>query len=193
MRGQSNMNDVTIRAVKGKMPKRYPGNSWTVIIQGPTEAAVKVSISSLDEAALQRDMDPCEILTLEPDPNGGYRAVVSFHNFNPITWASEKLHRAEYGAREGWETGKQKAAIKHRVGRRAELERAPVEEALVQKRRDINLAAQGAAVYGAGQEKVAGELKLAAIREKTKYEAAIEAAKAQPQNSYTNLGKEIYD
>ena len=193
MRKQANINDVKMITVPGKMPKYFPGNGMTTIVQGPTEAAVKNTISALEKTAVELGHEDFDILDMGPDPNGGYRAVVVTHNFNPITWASEKLHRAEYGAREGWETGKQKAAIKHRVGRRAELERAPVEEALVQKRRDINLAAQGAAVYGAGQEKVAGELKLAAIREKTKYEAAIEAAKAQPQNSYTNLGKEIYD
>ena len=161
-------------------PEYYPGNAGTFILQGPNKEEVHEKLKILEHACLEMGMKEFEIVDDRPDPNGGWKCLILSHNFNPVTWASEKFHRASLGAREGWETGRKKAALKHRVGVKSEIARAPYEELAGQKRRTARLAGQHAAINAAARVHVQGEAALAAARETAKYNQAIAEVNVPP-------------
>lgn len=98
------------------------GNELTVIIQAPTTRALSARIVSFKRFAKEEGCDTIKILERGPDPDGGYRAIITAHNFNPLTWVSEKYHRTKYGLTTGWSQGAEKARMKAEIQRKKDLE-----------------------------------------------------------------------
>jgi len=116
-------------------PVGFQGEEFMTIIQAPTSKALQTRINQFRLFAKQEHYETFEILQHGRDPDGGYKAVLTAHNWNPLTWASEKAYRTYLGAKHGLAVGRQKAAIKHQVGVTAELARAAEEEKALAKRR----------------------------------------------------------
>jgi len=143
-------------------PEGFQGEEFTTIIQAPTSTALQKNIEQFRVFAKAKQYETFEILQQGRDPDGGFKAIVVAHNWNPITWAAEKAHRAYLGAKHGIAVGKEKAEIKHVVGVKAELGRAAEEEEALARRR----LAIGRAVEA---EKLIGDPEVAAARQRAKY------------------------
>jgi hypothetical protein len=68
----------------------YQGREVTATVQAPTEESLGILIQELNEYALETGMDPVVVLQSGPDPDGGFRAVLTAHNSNLISWIKEK-------------------------------------------------------------------------------------------------------
>jgi len=73
----------------------YQGKEQTTILQAPTKKALKALIRSNRSYAKSHGMEHFRILESGKDPDGGYRAVISSHNLNPITWIKSKIGSSE--------------------------------------------------------------------------------------------------
>ena len=112
-------------------PKGFQGNEMTVIIEAPTRAQMTTSIKAFEGFARSQGMHKVKVVEQGSDPDGGYKAIVQAHNFNPITWASEQAHRAKMGVEHGWRQGAEKAKVKHEIS----LEEEKREKALAARKR----------------------------------------------------------
>ncbi len=144
-------------------PAGFQGNEFTTIIQAPTKNALQAKISQFRAFAKVNKYDLFEILQQGPDPDGGFKAVITAHNWNPLTWAAEKAHRTYLGAKHGVAIGTQKAIIKHKVGTEAAIARAGEEEKALAERRLARLRAVEA-------ERLRGETVYAAAIARSRYQ-----------------------
>jgi len=154
---------------------KYQGREVTVTLQAPTMEDLDAMLVSLNAYAQEFAMDEVQILKKGKDPDGGYKAIVTAHNFNPFTWFSEKVHRTGLGIAHGWGTGAQKAKIKHELGTRGELAGAYAREKALQEGRVTGAIA-------AGKERAATETEEAVEKERLRREhlRRIRAASAVP-------------
>ena len=110
------------------MDSNYQGRELQATLRANTLPELQRMLAELQEYAREQEMDEIELLKPPTrDVDGGFVSVITCHNLNVISWLSEKGHRAVLGAKEGWKTGKEKAAIKAQIAREAELARAPLE------------------------------------------------------------------
>lgn len=171
-------------------PVGFQGEEFTSIIQAPTSKALQTKVDQFRLFAKAKNYETFDVLQHGPDPDGGFRAIVSAHNWNPLTWAAEKAHRAYLGAKHGVAIGKEKAVIKHRVGVEAELSQAAEEEASSARRK---LAVRRA--IEAERLRLAPEL--AASREKAKYARLLSpstysTADKLPKDVFADLNEAIF-
>lgn len=68
----------------------YQGKEIETTLQAPDEPTLKRMIAGLQGYADKMGLEPVEVLMAGPDPDGGFKAVVVAHNFNPITWLKGK-------------------------------------------------------------------------------------------------------
>jgi len=73
--------------------RRYQGKEETSILQANSMKDLNALIRSSKEFAKKNDLVNFRVLGKGKDPDGGYRAVVTAHNWNPIKWVKEKLSR----------------------------------------------------------------------------------------------------
>lgn len=73
--------------------ERYQGKEQTSILQAPTEKELNSLIGSSKVFTKSQGMETFQVLQKGKDPDGGYRAVIASHNFNPIKWIGEKVRR----------------------------------------------------------------------------------------------------
>jgi hypothetical protein len=97
MSGTAQAGHVKVTTAIGKMPEYFPGRCVTSILQGPSREEVMTLIKAMDEALTKQGLDSSKIVTVEPDPNGGWKAVVISHNWNPLTWVKEQWERSVWG------------------------------------------------------------------------------------------------
>lgn len=71
--------------------RRYQGKEFTTILQAPDSKSLDRLISGLTKYAKTQDMGRVQVLQRGRDPDGGVRATVTAHNFNPVKWVSEKV------------------------------------------------------------------------------------------------------
>ncbi len=116
-------------------PSGFQGNEMTVVIQGPTKEAMTHKVKAFSKFATSEGLTDIRVLDESKDPDGGYKAIVEAHNFNPVTWASEQYHRAKLGVQHGAEQGRKKAEIKHAVSQAAELAATHAREMAIQQAR----------------------------------------------------------
>lgn len=116
------------RLVPNERAVGYQGKEFTCIVQAPTMEDIEFMIHDLEDYADEHGLEQFEVLQKGPDPDGGYKAVIVAHNWNPLTWLAEAGYRAYLGAKGAARVGKAKAVAKHAVGVEAELARAPEEE-----------------------------------------------------------------
>lgn len=83
---------------------REPGGTGlTAIIRGNTKDEVWRIVSEMQAFALENDLEQVEIMSIQPSPAGGWEAIVRAHNFNPLSWAKQKVQAgwtATAGARQ---------------------------------------------------------------------------------------------
>ncbi len=152
-------------------PKGFQGEEFTTILQAPTSTALQKRVDQFRAFARTEHYETFEVLLQESDPDGGFKAIVTAHNWNPITWAAEKATRTYLGAKHGLAIGKRKAEIKHLVGTEAELAQAAEEETLnAQRKLAIKRAVEA--------ERRRREPELAAARQRTIYSTP----KGQPED-----------
>jgi len=72
------------------MPK-YQGRELTSTLQAPSKSSLNSLIGDARKYAKASGMDSFKILESGRDPDGGYRAIVTAHNWNPISWIKEKI------------------------------------------------------------------------------------------------------
>lgn len=116
-------------------PAGFQGNEFTAVIEAPTMIALDKKLDAFKRFAAKEGYEHVEVISKVPDPDGGYKAIMTAHNFNPIAWASEQLHRAKLGATEGWKKGKVKAEMKHQISSLGELEATKEREIALQRAR----------------------------------------------------------
>lgn len=158
------MTSVSRRHHPTTHPKRekFQGREITATLQAPNEMDLDMMITDLQDYAQITGMEPIQILSKGPDPDGGYKAVITAHNFNPVTWLTEKGYRAYLGVKHGPAIGKAKAIAKHQVGAKAEIAQAAEEEALrAQRKLAIRRAVEA--------ERRRAEPELAVARQRTRY------------------------
>lgn len=74
------------------MPK-YQGKEIQSTLQAPTASSLQEMVDSAKEYAEENNLGELEVLEFSKDPDGGYRAIVTAHNWNPISWLKGKLTR----------------------------------------------------------------------------------------------------
>jgi hypothetical protein len=72
------------------MPK-YQGKEFTTTLQAPTRKQLDKLIRGNMAFARRQGMEDIRILERGKDPDGGYRAILVAHNWNPIEWVKEKV------------------------------------------------------------------------------------------------------
>ena len=70
--------------------EKFQGREITATIQAPNEAALEDMLTDLSDYTNEMGLEPVQVLSKGPDPDGGYRAVVQAHNKNVISWAKER-------------------------------------------------------------------------------------------------------
>ena len=162
-------------------PIGFQGEEFTTILQAPTSTTLQKRVDQFRTFAKTEHYETFEVLQQGRDPDGGFKAIVSAHNWNPVTWAAEKATRTYLGAKHGLAIGKQKAEIKHVVGVEAELAQAAEEEALsAQRKLAIKRAIEA--------ERRRKEPELAAARQRTMYSTATKL----PKETFKDLNEYIF-
>jgi hypothetical protein len=75
------------------MRTKYQGKEFQATFQAPTSDALNELIESAKGYASENQMNDFQVLEQGPDPDGGYRAIVTAHNWNPISWLKGKLSK----------------------------------------------------------------------------------------------------
>lgn len=70
---------------------KYQGREFTSTLQAPNKGELNSLVSSARKFARTHHMENFKILESGKDPDGGYRAIVTAHNWNPINWIKEKI------------------------------------------------------------------------------------------------------
>jgi len=116
----------------------YQGMEFTTTLQANTLRELNSMIKSLEDYAHEYEMDDFKVLSKGPDPDGGYKAIVTAHNWNPLTWIKERWEARGGGPEVRAE--KAKTEGKERIARlRAKASAAP-SLAREEKRLEIELA-----------------------------------------------------
>lgn len=145
-------------------PEYYPGRAVAAILQGPNEHAVHNMITAIDQALVEEGLDPTETMYSGPDQNGGWKAIIAAHNVNPVTWFTEKVHRARIGLKGAVAQGKRIAETKQTIARQGELARAAAGEYSRQRVKMAEITGpqkereKTAAIVGIGKERIKQEL-----------------------------------
>ncbi len=66
--------------------EKFQGREITATLQAPTKDELSMMIDEMQEYASETGLEPIKVLQRGPDPDGGYRAVIVAHNWNPIAW-----------------------------------------------------------------------------------------------------------
>lgn len=86
------------------MPKKrktkYQGREITATIQAPTKDQLEMMLRELGDYTMEVGLEPIKILSRGKDPDGGYRAIIVAHNFNPIEWLKGKWEERKGGPEE---------------------------------------------------------------------------------------------
>jgi len=85
--------DKTSRARASAKVRRYQGREKTSILQANTKKELDVLIRSSRAFARKHGMEDFKVVKHTKDPDGGYKAIVTAHNWNPIKWVKEKISR----------------------------------------------------------------------------------------------------
>ena len=76
------------RRYKGE---KFQGREITATIQAPDEADLDMMLQEMQDYTAATGLEPIEVLSKGPDPDGGYRAVIVAHNWNPLAWLKKKV------------------------------------------------------------------------------------------------------
>lgn len=144
----------------------YQGKEFTCIVQAPSSEDIEFMIQDLRDYADEHGLEQFEVLQQGPDPDGGYRAVIVAHNWNPLAWLSER-----YQARAGGPEA------------RAEVAR---------KRRDIQQRARLARLEASGRERIKTEEELAAEEEKRRRERLLRRFRPSEEKPAESIEKIIF-
>lgn len=79
----------------------YQGKEFTSTLQAPSKESLDILVRSAKKFAGSHQMENFKVLEKGKDPDGGYRAIVTAHNWNPITWIKEKIRGKKRVAEEG--------------------------------------------------------------------------------------------
>jgi hypothetical protein len=71
--------------------QQYQGKEILTTIQAPTVDALDDMLEGMRDYAEGEGLEEFTILEKGEDPDGGYRAVISAHNWNPVTWFRERM------------------------------------------------------------------------------------------------------
>lgn len=71
--------------------QKYQGKEFQSTLQAPDSKSLSKLIRSARKYARENQMENFRILEKGSDPDGGYRAIVTAHNWNPISWIKEKI------------------------------------------------------------------------------------------------------
>lgn len=71
--------------------RRYQGREKTSILQANTKAGLDTLIRSSRSFADEHGMERFKVLESGKDPDGGYRAIVTAHNWGPTEWVKRKF------------------------------------------------------------------------------------------------------
>ena len=71
------------------MPK-YQGKEITATLQANTKVQLDKLISGLNRYARANHLETVKVLSKAKDPDGGYKAIVEAHNWNPLKVARER-------------------------------------------------------------------------------------------------------
>jgi len=71
--------------------QQYQGKEILTAIQAPTVDALDDMLEGMRDYAEGEGLEEFTILEKGEDPDGGYRAVISAHNWNPVTWFRERM------------------------------------------------------------------------------------------------------
>lgn len=83
-----------------KRGKGYQGREITATLQAPDMEQLEMMLHEMNDYTAAIGVEPIEILKIGPDPDGGYKAVIVAHNFNPIKWLKEKYEERGFTAEE---------------------------------------------------------------------------------------------
>ena len=70
---------------------KYQGKELQSTLQAPNKGELNKLVSSARRYAVAHGMDNFKVLERGKDPDGGYRAIITAHNWNPVTWVKEKI------------------------------------------------------------------------------------------------------
>lgn len=76
-------------------PVKYQGKEVEATIQAPDEASLKEMLAQMTRFTSNNGMGKVQILSMGKDPDGGYKAIVTAHNWNPVKWVKEKFSKKE--------------------------------------------------------------------------------------------------
>ena len=76
---------------KNLVEQKYQGKEMLTTIQAPSAEDLDDMLEGMEEYAEEEGLGDFTILEKGEDKDGGYRAIVAAHNWNPFTWAKEKL------------------------------------------------------------------------------------------------------
>jgi len=123
----------------------YQGKESTVILQAPSRKELSTLIRSTRSHAKKNGMDRFRVLEKGKDPDGGYRATVTAHNLNPITWIKSKVGSSESREAASIQLEQDREEAEERKRRREEEKKAEeahkeiVRQTSIQSRRESEL------------------------------------------------------
>jgi len=68
----------------------YQGREFKATLQANSKRELDHLLSGLKEYARENELEDFNLLQYRHDPDGGYEATISAHNWNPISWLKEK-------------------------------------------------------------------------------------------------------
>lgn len=108
---------------------RYQGKEFTATIQAPNIETLNQMISEMEDYAKQFEMGEVKILEKGVDPDGGYKAIVTAHNFNPFKWIKNKIELSKA------KNYAEKVQIKAMQKKREQVEKAEKQQKQEEKRK----------------------------------------------------------
>jgi hypothetical protein len=66
--------------------ERYQGREFEVTLQAPTYESLEKLVVDMESVAKNNGMGEVRVLSKGKDPDGGYKAIVVAHNWNPFKW-----------------------------------------------------------------------------------------------------------
>ena len=80
------MKATTVKGGTIKLNRRYQGSEITATLQAPTKGKLRELVNSLKKYAEKEHMDTIKVLSFGKDPDGGWKAIIEAHNWNPMIW-----------------------------------------------------------------------------------------------------------
>ncbi len=150
-------------------PVGYQGNEFTTIIQAPTKKALQMKIDQFRAFATVNKYELFEILQQGPDPDGGYKAIVTAHNWNAAAWVQKRW--------EGRGGGPEARATKAELSRKLRLQR------------------ELAIIHAREAERLRGEVALTTARTRARYVGMLGTSEVLTQPSkdvFKDVNETIY-